>query len=629
MNIKKLSLLTMALLICSGNALASGFWSVDFNSGIPKSFTVLDRDGVELIKENYSNVATNEGWVAGRTEEYGYSAMSLSNTDNEIGQDNWLITEPIELIGDNPYLRWEARTILKHRPESYHVMISTTDANPESFVEIDNINAESNEWHTHLTSLADYKGKTIYLAFVCYSNNKFILAIDNISVGDIDDHNIIVNDNTPKFCGNVETINVNGYIINAGKTYALKDLCITYNFEGETDEQILKSEVASTFNINDKLEYSFDIPVEVGKNTEYTIWGETVNGESVEIFSDYVICSYFKRKMLVEKATGTWCNSCPDGTAYMHFLKERYKDELIYVSVHIRDIMECNYQKGLSQWVTQVPLIIINRLDDGGVLGATQFKKSGKFNYEPFYEIAKHPTYVGLNAEAEIIDNYVKIHADVEFAKDYDNISDIYRMCYAIYENKVENPNNTGYNQVNNCNFNTLSQEFYYLPSKIPASLMAYDNVAREGSLSKSGVEKSFDATILAGDKISFDYELTIPESVVDKNNISVVTYVMNTKTAEILNADVVNLSKKDSSVSVIENTSDLNLSIWGNICHISFDDMVTPYSLQVISLDGRIIKSVNNVSPETNKIDFVGIEGFAIIKLIQGSNSKVVKVMI
>ena len=630
MNIKHLSIIALTSLMGVANVSASDFWSQDFDKGMPKTFKTYDNDGTTLLNECYKNVSGTEGWIVGRTHENGYSALSMSQTGDETAQDNWLITDAIEIKSENAYLRWDAVSIYKHLKESYKVMVSTTDTNVESFVEIASINAESNVWNTHLESLSDYNGKTIYVAFVCNSTNKFILAVDNIAVGELDDEKLLVTDNTQRFCGNVETVNVNGSVINAGKTYNFKNIVATVKYDNGTGEQTFKSPVEKVFAINEKIEYSFDVPVEVGKNTEYTISGELEDGTLVDILSDYVICSYFQRKMVVEKGTGTWCNSCPDGTVYSHYLKNRYKDELIYVSVHIRDVLECNYQHGISRWLTQVPLIVINRIDEDGVLGGTEFKKSGEFNYEPFYEIAKRPTYVGVNASAEKVGDVVKIHADVEFAKDYNNADDIYRMCYAIYENEVHNANNTGYNQVNNCNFNTLSGEFYYMPANIPASMMYYENVSREGSLSKTGAS-SFASTISSGDTYSLDYELAIPDNVIDKDNISVVVFAFNTKTAEILNADKIDLSSSNTSVECISkvNESALKAYVVNGECRVSLADAAKPYSVEVISLDGRVLESYTNISSANTRIDLSHLNGFAIVKVCQGNNSCVVKAVL
>ena len=630
MNIKSLSIIALTSLMGVANVTASEFWAQNFDKGMPKTFVTYDNDGSTLVKECYKSISGTDGWIIASTYENGFSAISMSHTGNKMAQDNWLITDAIEIKSANAYLRWDAVSIYKHLRESYKVMISTTDTNVESFVEIASISAESNVWNTHLESLADYNGKTIYVAFVCNSTNKFILAVDNIAIGELDDEKILVTDNTQRFCGNVETVNVNGSVINAGKTYDFKNIVASVKFDDGTGEQTFRTAVDKVFAINEKIDYSFDVPVEVGKNTEYTISGELEDGTLVNIVSDYVICSYFQRKMVVEKGTGTWCNSCPDGTAYAHYLKNRYKDELIYVDVHIRDVLECNYQHGISRWLTQVPLIVINRIDEDGVLGGTEFKKSGKFNYEPFFEIAKRPTYVGVNATAEKEGDVVKIHADVEFAKDYNNADDIYRMCYAIYENKVHNPDNTAYSQVNNCNFSALSGEFYYMPATIPAELMYYENVSREGSLSKTGAS-SFESTISSGDTYSLDYELAIPDKVIDKDNISVIVFAFNTRTAEILNADKIDLSSKNTSIDCLSDVKEsaLKAYIVNGELRVSLADEDQPYSLEVVSLDGRVLESRSNISSDDTRIDLSHLHGFAIVKVRQGNNSCVAKAVL
>ena len=222
MNIKSLSIIALTSLMGVANVTASDFWTQNFDKGMPKTFVTYDNDGSTLVKECYKSISGTDGWIIASTYENGFSAISMSHTGDEMAQDNWLITDAIEIKSANAYLRWDAVSIYKHLRESYKVMISTTDTNVESFVEIASISAESNVWNTHLESLADYNGKTIYVAFVCNSTNKFILAVDNIAIGELDDEKILVTDNTQRFCGNVETVNVNGSVINAGKTYDFK-----------------------------------------------------------------------------------------------------------------------------------------------------------------------------------------------------------------------------------------------------------------------------------------------------------------------------------------------------------------------------------------------------------------------
>lgn len=629
MNIKSLSSLAVACILSLGSINATDFWIQDFNSGMPKSFTILDQDGIALASDFYNNVSTSNGWVTARTAENGFSALSLSHTNDENGanQENWLITNQIELTSDNPHLRWEAKSIYSHRPESYRVMISDTDTELSSFEEIAFIEGEAEYWNTHIESLKEYEGKKIYLAFVCVSNNKFILAIDNIAVGQINDEKLVINDRTQRFCGDVDAININGSIINAGKSYDLKNLLITATVtDGESETFTIP--VNRLFSINDCLDYSVDAKVEVGKHTDYLISGECTDGTIVDFHSDYVICSYFKRKMMVEKGTGAWCNNCPDGSVYMHELQHRYGDELIYAGVHVRDMMESNFQSGISQWLTQVPIIVINRIDGSGVLSLSDFKKSNKFIYDNFHTLADRPTYVGITATANKSESTIEINSEVEFATQLDNSQDIYRIGYGLIEKSVNVPNNSGYIQNNGCTYSPTSQEYYYMPTSIPSSLMTYDNVTREGATSKDGVKNSFDATIPAGYKKSLSYSLPIPSTVINPDNLSVIAFVMDISTGEILNAEQIDLSESSDVEKFDYVNSDFRLSIAGKECYMNSSD-INPYSLQVISVDGKVLKSICNIPAEQKVVSLGGINGFVIITATQNGITKSVKAIL
>ena len=58
----------------------------------------------------------------------------------------------------------------------------------------------------------------------------------------------------------------------------------------------------------------------------------------------------------------------------------------------------------------------------------------------------------------------------------------------------------------------------------------------------------------------------------------------------------------------------------------VSLAEEDRPYSVEVVSLDGRILDSFNNVSSADTRIDFSYLSGFAIVKVRQGNNTCVVK---
>jgi hypothetical protein len=165
------------------------------------------------------------------------------------------------------------------------------------------------------------------------------------------------------------------------------------------------------------------------------------------------------------------------------------------------------------------------------------------------------------------------------------------------------------------------------MPAKVPASMMYYENVSREGSLSKTGAS-SFASTITSGDTYSLDYELTIPDNVIDKDNISVIVFAFNTKTAEILNADKIDLSSKNSSIDCLSavNESTLKAYVVNGELRVSLAEEGRPYSVEVVSLDGRTLDSFNNVSSADTRIDLCHLSGFTIVKVRQGNNTCVVK---
>lgn len=76
--------------------------------------------------------------------------------------------------------------------EDYKVMVSTGNDDTGSFKELFSVNGESYFWKTHTVSLKQFAGQKIYIAFVCTSLNKYILAIDNMYIGELDGYNFDV-----------------------------------------------------------------------------------------------------------------------------------------------------------------------------------------------------------------------------------------------------------------------------------------------------------------------------------------------------------------------------------------------------------------------------------------------------
>ena len=613
-NMKKITTLLLLSIFIPASlkmfAQAPDFYTTNFNSGLPTGFKILDLDESEIKENYYRNVDIAQGWSINRIDLVSnYAAMSLSRVSEDgIQQSNWLITPKVAINSEKAFLRWDARSVLKAFPEKYRVMVSTTDNKSASFKEIASFDAEEYEWTTRLISLAEFKGQEIYVAFVCESTDKYILAIDNLTIGEISDEKIILSDNTPRFCGDDEYITASGRIFNAGTNLNWQAI-ITATENNETEFVIDK-----TFETNSYINFEFEVPVSVGKQSYYKVYAKNIDGSKTELLSDSIICSYFKRNLLVDKTTGTWCNNCPDGDVYMKPIKKRYAGSLVTINAHYNDPMACTtYFAGLNQWIFNLPTTITNR--DRKTITNISY---GKYEYDMFNSVLTEETIVQIDAEAMLTEDEtsVDISSIVKFAKEIDNSQDTYKIGYALVENSVYQPQNYGYIQQNNTSLPKVG-EFYLMPTYIPQDIMVFEDVVREGSTSFSGVDNSLPITISVGDEITTSHNIAIPQNVIDKHNLDAVLFIINKETDIIMNTVRVPC-KEYTSIGNINNTNnDINVSITPDgLCNISFANEYSKFKLDVYSIDGKLLNQITGDSHGNSQIDLSSFKGLIIIKI-------------
>lgn len=603
------------------NAEAVEFYETDFNSGLPSGFKVLDLDESPINESYYRNMDFSMGWSVNKFQTAANrSAMSLSRvTDAECQQSNWLITPQISVVSEKAMLRWDARSMLEAFPETYKVMVSTTTSKSASFTEFATIDAENYDWTTRLLSLAEYKGQEIYIAFVCESTNKYILAIDNLTIGELSDEKLVITDATPRFCGDVGTVTATGKIFNAGSDQNWQSLVVA-TASGEQEFPI-----EDIFATNSELTYEFEVPVTVGEQAEYTISAKKEDGSIAALLTDVVICSYFKRNPLIDKTTGTWCNNCPDGEIFMKPIKKRYADSLIAINAHYNDPMACtDYFNGLYQWIFNLPTTIVNR-DRETITNLSM----AKFDYTNLYAGLDAETIaeVSANAVYNESETSVSISSSVRFAKDIDNSTDNYKLGYALVEKDVFQPENYGYMQQNSTALR--AEEFYLLPTLIPQDLMVYHDVSREGSTAFKGVDNSLPQAIAVNEDITFDYTLDIPTSVIDKNNLDAVVFIIDRETDIVMNAVRVPCTKTES---IAENTltpAKIDILVYANgLCTVRFMETGNA-TVDVYSTDGTLLKHIEGSADDCGSLDLSEYKGLLLIKASQNGLTSTRKAII
>lgn len=553
---------------------------VDFTEGIPEEFVLECYDQMPVKSQDFQNLTPEMTWfTSGIINSKDYAAvMSTSHRVIDMETDNWMITPKLTLPAENIFLKWTARSIHYHLRDGYKVMISTTGMEYEDFTELFTVAQEEYLWTKRFVSLQDYAGKDVYIAFVHNSQNKFILAIDDIFVGQPDKVDFAVVDETPRFVGNVGTAVVNGTVFNLGTTKVQKLDCVV----NDTDT-ISSIDTDDVWSLCSGQEYSFEVPVKVGKATHYKL----MSGNH-EIVADSIICSYYPRTLLLEKATGAWCINCPEVIAYIQELEERFGQQIVCVEAHAHygDIFEyMPYVTGMK--TNSFPTIHFNRDRSNSIYGASAKDK------KVLKKLINKPTIAKVEMALDVpVGDSVKASTTVTFGTNLDNATGKYRVGYVLIEKEIQTEL---MRQINGSSSYAHHGEFYYIKSPVASDLMWYSNVVRGEKNAFLGIKNSLPSVIEAGKEYVIETNINIPSTVYDKSNLAIVAIVMNYYTDEVLNVAEVKVPVDPSGIR--PNVSeDANLDVrisWVGQGRLQISaDVETPFTAEVLTIDGRQVSA-------------------------------------
>ena len=249
--------------------------------------------------------------------------------------------------------------------------------------------------------------------------------------------------------------------------------------------------------------------------------------------------TYFPRRIVMEEATGTWCGWCPRGMMTIEQMKKKYPDNFIAIALHNDYEMSVGYSYSpLCDMVTSFPSAYINRKDwiDPWPFDIEDMKDKGE---------AKVTTQARcLSAkEVEVESETVFGFSDSETAE--------YRLAYVVTEDNV------GPYMQNNAYSNPTAEdnpddEMNWWVHQDSWVTMTFNEVARE-IFDYNGVEGLLPRGVTEGETYKTKYTLTVPDNVKDLSNVRIVTLILDTRTGEILNADLCSLSDiPDTSISNI-----------------------------------------------------------------------------
>ena len=232
---------------------------------------------------------------------------------------------------------------------------------------------------------------------------------------------------------------------------------------------------------------------------------------------------YFPRKIVMEKATGTWCGYCPNGIVTFERMQERYPDNFIGIAVHSDEMYpsDGSYEPFLET-VSSFPSARLNR---------TRWQNVWPFDMDDMISTG----VAAVKGEANFTDEGVMVDTKTVFGFSDSNCD--YRISFVLVEDKVG-----PYRQVNYFSDPTADHNpddymdwWIHQPSSVT---MTYDDVARsiysyEGlSLLPEKVEEG----------VTYEASVTVPlpDYFSDGNNLRMVVLLIDPFTGEIMNADKV-----------------------------------------------------------------------------------------
>ncbi len=236
-----------------------------------------------------------------------------------------------------------------------------------------------------------------------------------------------------------------------------------------------------------------------------------------------------ERGVLVEEATGTWCQWCPRG----HVMMERLMDDFPaanLIAVHNDDPMaDTDYDAALT-----------GITGGGWPNGSVDRRANGidPLDFETAVRILQDETSpIEVIVDAEILEDERMLNIEM-VAKFLAPATGDYRMAVMVVENEVTGTT-PDYAQVNAYAGGGAGAMggYEFLPNPVPASDMVYENVLRQSPTGFAGQEGSIPSNDIArNDQFKGNWTVSLPEEY-NLDHIYVIGVVLDATTGAILNS--------------------------------------------------------------------------------------------
>lgn len=374
----------MAFVFVAFASAQTTYYSEDFEAGQPAGWTL---DG---------------GWTYGAAADLGSAYLDLTaNTTNFIAFNDDALGENHSGGGRAESSNYDLTAVTGTAFMEYNYFFSNGDweGDDETFkvsVSIDDgANWEelkdyaANGWGVVFLNLTKYVGENVKFAFDYDDGTgwNFGAAIDNIVISDVPynfvrrDYALTANGGSQiDICAQNIDYSLEGAFYNGG-----------YEVINSFDVNVTRDGVVTTtsydgLNIEyqEGMKYVIEEKINTGEvNSEVMVSISNVNGDMTddEVTVDNSAVVKFQpvavhpdKAVVVEEATGTWCQWCPRGTVYLDEMSKRFGDNFVGIAVHNADPMVLTeYDEAIGEFpgFSGYPSVVYNRanlLDPGEIV---------------------------------------------------------------------------------------------------------------------------------------------------------------------------------------------------------------------------------------------------------------------
>jgi hypothetical protein len=605
---KKL-LFTVSALLLAGHSFSQTIMSENFDAAttLPTGWTQLNIDALTPAS-GVSFMATS-GWIVrpkatGSTDNQAVSTSwyTPAGTSND-----WLISPSIAVPASGVnVVQFDAMAPDANYLDGFKVYISTSPITSTALptTAVLTVPAAANTYTSYSASLASFAGQNIYVAIQNYSNDMYLLFVDNFKVRTVVNNDAILTSATLNRYSAVSTNN--NLVLDVKNDGANAITALTVNWNDGTDhiQTITGLNIApgASANVTHPTAVSYATVVEKNINVTITAVNGAVDATNVTAAKKInTVSQIVEKTVVIEEGTGTWCVWCPRGAVAMEYMYDTYPTRFIGVAVHNGDPMTVTeYDNGAN--LSGFPGCNVDR--------ALKDESVSKSLFEGYYNarkditipaaIAATATWNGANVSVAVTSTFKTVFANAN-----------YRLGVIMIEDKVTGTG-AAYNQANAYagGTNGVMGGYESLPNPVPAAQMVYDHVGRALLGGYDGQAASVPASITNNQAVNYTFNYTVPATS-KRYLMSAIAVLIDNTTGEIINATKVALT-----AAGVEEVATIGMEVYPNPASgsvtVKFDATSADYAVAITDLSGRQVAARTITNANGSQTVEMPIEGLA-----------------